>query len=255
MNVECRYPRRIGALTLILMALVFSATAFSQKDGPRGEVVSAYSHTDEGPGKMHLLPGYVAGLPQGSHCIDSECGYIRSPQGLSINYDIGGLAGPGLSPKRTGQYDWYGEAKINGQVVRYAVSGDDPEFLEVSFPASFANFQAKVRNEDEIQTALRMLLTFHGEGFEADAKGYIDACLIGRNGSPLAAAEVTLRGSSYTQTSQIDDEGHVRWSGVPAGHYELRVASAVDCSGPPKAWKIRAEPAQILLRTLAVRCR
>ena len=204
---------------------------------------------------MHLLPGYVAGLPQGFACVDTECGYIWSAQGLSIDYDIGSLAGPGLPAKPTGQYDWYGEAKINGQVVRYAVSGDDPAFLEVSFPASFANFHAKVRNEDEIQTALRMLLTFHGEGFQADAKGYIDACLVTRDGSPLAAAEVTLRGSSYTQAGQSDGEGHVRLSSVPPGHYELKTISAMGCSGPPKPWKIRTEPAQIMLRTLAARCR
>lgn len=204
---------------------------------------------------MHLLPGYVAGLPDGSHCIDTECGFIWSAQGLSINYDIGSLAGPGLPPKPTGQYDWYGEAKINGQVVRYAVLRDDPAFLEVSFPASFANFHTKVRNEDEIQTALRMLLTFHGEGFQADATGYVDAFLVARDGSPLVAAEVTLRGPSYTQTGHSDGEGHLRLSGVPAGHYELRLISAMGCSGPPKPWKIRTEPAQILLRTLAARCR
>jgi hypothetical protein len=204
---------------MIAILVILSGNIQAQAGGPRGKVISAYSRTDQGPGKMHLLPGYVAGLPEGSLCMDTECGYIWNPRGLTISYDIGGLAGPGLAPESSDEHAWYGEADINGQTVRYAVSGErKPDFIMVSFPASYANFHAELRNDAEIRPVLQMILTYQGKGYDPDPKG------------------------------------HVRFLNVLPGHYELRVASQGDCKFAPRRWKMTMEPAEVLLRSFSVPC-
>jgi hypothetical protein len=205
---------------------------------------------------MKLLPGYVAGLPKGSNCIDTQCGFIWNPQGLTVSDDIGGMAGPGLGPEESGEHAWYGEANINGQTVRYAVSEDEREFM-VSFPASYANFRAELRNQGEFHTVLQMLLTYQGDGYKPDPKGAIDASLATHDGTLLTGVEVVLRRrtSRETQTARTDNKGHVHFLSVPAGRYDLSIASAAECSLGPRHWTITAEPAEILLRSFTVPCR
>ena len=243
---------------MIAMLVISSANMPAQKGGPRGKVISAYSRADQGPGKMDLLAGYVAGLPEGSECIDTECGYIWNPQGLTIRYDIGGLAGPGLGPESSNEdCCWYGEANINGQTVRYAVSGEGkPDFIMVSFPASYANFNADVRSEAEVRTVLQMLLTYQGKGYEPDPKGVVDARVLSRHGTPVSGIQVFLQRSAPrdTQTARTDNKGHVRFLNVLPGRYELGIDSKVDCS-LRRRWKMTMEPAEILLRSLTVQCR
>lgn len=141
MLVMARSSKIIGSFALgLLTTLPSIAIRIQAQTGTHGKpIISAYRRSDEGPGKMRLLPGYVAGLPEGQTCIDTECGHIWNPRGLTVDYDIGGLAGVELGPEppeRMAEYFfWYGEASINGQIVRYAVSGGDkPTSLSVSFP-------------------------------------------------------------------------------------------------------------------------
>jgi len=79
---------RLGAVPILLSAL--AVIAYPQAN-LRKPIVPAYGRTDEGPGKIQLLPGYLAGLPKGVSCVDSECGLIKNPHGLTIDYIKGPL--------------------------------------------------------------------------------------------------------------------------------------------------------------------
>jgi hypothetical protein len=259
---------RSAALGLLAFGLPNQAIriqAQSIKDGK--PVISAYRRSDEGPGRMHLLPGYVAGLPEGQTCIDTECGFIWNPQGLTIDYDIGGMAGVSIGPDRPGgtvEYSWYGEANINSQPVRYAVSGAGRSAsLSISFPSSSANFNSEVRSEAEIQTVLQMVLTYQGVGYKPQPEGTVDGRVVKRDGTPLEGIEVTVaqdvaqHKENETKTTRTDDGGHFRFLSVPPGRYSLtaRKSNQTDCEFSPQRWRIRIDPAQIQMRSFIVQCR
>jgi hypothetical protein len=251
------------ALGLLALLLASIAIQLAAQTATRGKpIISAYRRSDEGPGKMQLLPGYVAGLPEGQTCIDTECGYIWNPQGLTVDYDIGGMAGVRLGPAppdKVGEYYfWYGEASINGQPVRYAVSGSDrPASVSVSFPDSTANFNAEIRSESEIKTVLQMVLTYQGVGYRVQAAGTVDGRVAQPDRTPLQGIEVTLEGANNVKRSVTDDQGHFRFLSVSPGHYNLiaRRASQDDCKFRPQHWRIKTDPAQIHLRSFTIRCR
>lgn len=210
---------------------------------------------------MKLLPGYVAGLPEHLTCIDTECGYIWNPRGIEIGYDIGSLAGPGLTPEpnKAMDYVWYGEAKINGQIVRYGLSAEEkPYSLTVSFPASYANFDADVRREADIRTVLEMVLTYEGIDYSPNPASFMDLLFAKRGGTRVAGIEVALRdfGTGRFQTARTDSEGHVRFPDVLPGRYQLSVTSDDGgCPSEGRRWKITMKPAEILLRSFALSCR
>lgn len=239
-------------LVLCLCVLQLSG----QRRKPIPPVKSAYERQDEGPGKMQLLPGYVAGLPERWSCIDTECGFIWSPQGLTINYDIGELAGPGLAAQVQDGYLWYGEAEINGQVVRYAVMGSEkPKSLYVSFPKSFANFNVDIRSEAELRTALTMLLTYRGEGYRQETQSSVDGRVLSRNGVPVAGMEVALAGRTKENSAKTDARGHFHFLALPPGVYELKIQSSPGSScRSSRRWTLKIAPAQLLLRTFPVPC-
>jgi hypothetical protein len=79
---------RVAACAALLL---FPSCGFS---GETQKIVPGYGRRDEGPGRMRLLPGYVAGNPEGSVCIDSECGGLWNPLGASIGSYDRGMAGP-----------------------------------------------------------------------------------------------------------------------------------------------------------------
>jgi hypothetical protein len=250
----------LGLLGLLLASIAIQLAAQTATHGK--PIVSAYHRSDEGPGKMQLLPGYVAGLPEGQTCIDSDCGYIWNPQGLTINYDIGGMAGVSVGPNppdKSGEYYfWYGEASINGQPVRYAVSGSDrPASVSVSFPDSTANFNAEIRSEREIKTVLQMVLTYQGVGYRVQSAGTVDGLVTKPDRTPLEGIEVTLDHPSEAKTARTDAQGHFRFPSVSPGRYNLiaRRASQDDCKFPPQHWRIKTDPAQIHLRSFTIRCR
>lgn len=231
----------------------------------RRRVILAYSQQAEGPGKMRLLPGYVAGNLEGTQCIDTECGDIWNSRRVSIvNYDIGGLAsiwfkrrGDNGSGPRFGEF-WDGEATINSQLVQYAVFGEDkPSEMRVTFPASYANFDAEVHSEEEIRRVLRMLLTYQGKGYKPDPSGVIDARLIRPDGTPLAGVEVVLQRSAVQgpQALRTDGKGHVCFLAILPGHYQLKIGTGGVCTSAPQHWKITMKPAEILLRSFPVQCR
>jgi hypothetical protein len=257
-----RSAKVAGTAALGLIALFLPNSAIRAQNKTNGKpIISAYGRSDEGPGKMHLLPGYVAGLPEGQMCIDSQCGYIWNPRGLTIDYDIGGMAGVSLSPtppEGTNQhFFWFGEARINGQSVRYAVSGwDKPVSMSISFPESSANFNADIRNEGEIQTVLQMVLTYQGAGYKPSAEGAVDGRVVLRDGTLLEGIEVNLGHPPEGDSTRTDDKGHFRFLGLAPGYYSLvaRKTRKHDCDFPPQHWRVRVDPGQIRLRSFVLRC-
>jgi len=256
-----RSIRSIAGFGLLFTLIVFYAgPADSQVRPPSTPIVSAYKRPDQGPGNMKLLPGYVAGLPAGSHCIDTECGYIWNPQGLTIQYDIGGMAGVSLShtPSSERQYLWYGEAHVNGQLVRYSVSpGDKTSELVVCYPDSQANFHSEVRSDTDLDNALKMLVTYQGIGFKPQAAGMIDARIVTDDGAPVPRTDIALEGRGVSLTARTDDDGHFRFADLAPGHYKFtaQTLNAPECDFGSKSWKFEIESSQILLRSFTVKCR
>ena len=238
--------------------LLFPSCEFS---GQTQKIVPGYGRRDEGPGRMRLLPGYVAGNPEGTVCIDSECGGLWNPLGASIgSYDIGGRAGPcrvhepGIEPTR-GNF-WDGEAVVNGQPVQYAVFGEGrPNELRVCFPRSDAHFMLSVGNEADVRALLRMVLSYQGAGYTPDAKSTIDVRLLRRDGTGFSGITAELqRGTHAATTSRTDDDGHVRFAGVAPGPYYLSVRAPSDCASVRQRWKISVQAAEIELRWFTVTC-
>jgi hypothetical protein len=242
-----------GLLVLCLCVLPIAG----QKREPIPPVKSSFERQDEGPGKMELLPGYVAGLPEKWSCIDTDCGFIWNPQGLTINYDIGELAGPGLPARAEGSYLWYGETQINGQVLRYAVTGQkNPEQLLVSFPKSSANFNGKVHSEGEVRIAMKMLLTFHGTGYRGETQSSIDGLVLSRNGVPVAKMDVVLKSHGKDHSVKTNANGHFHFLRIAPGTYHLEIQSQPEstCKSSPRNWRLRIDAAQLLLRSFQVPC-
>ncbi len=111
--------------------------------------------TDPPPGSIQLLPGYIHKKEQG---FDTSVGKIYKARGLTISYDIGGLAGRTVTPEDKSEYAWYKEQTINNQTVRIAMSRE--RALVVTFVESSANFTAVVRTNEDITDVLLMVLTY-----------------------------------------------------------------------------------------------
>ena len=108
------------------------------------------------PGSIQLLPGYTHKKEQG---FDTSIGKIYKVRGITISYDIGGLAGRRIDPEEKSDYAWYKEQTINNQTVRIAMSRDRE--LTVTFVKDSANFWARVRTNEDITDVLLMVLTYH----------------------------------------------------------------------------------------------
>ena len=131
--------------------------------------VDLASAGDDGLGGIRLLPGYKHEKLKG---IDSIVGRIVKQNGLTIQYEIGGIPEgrlrfggsftdrPKLTPKK--QLKWYREQMVKGQPVHIAYLKNNT--LLVSYPKSIPkkgiNFYAKVNSTEEMVDVLLMLLTF-----------------------------------------------------------------------------------------------
>jgi hypothetical protein len=116
---------------------------------------SQIAKADPPPGKMQLLPGYTHKSEQG---IDTRVGKIFKNGGITINYDIGELAGLYTSPDGKDEYEWYKEQKMNTQTVRIALT--KKRELRVTFVEATVNFFGTVPTEQDLADALLMVLTF-----------------------------------------------------------------------------------------------
>jgi hypothetical protein len=118
-------------------------------------VYSQIAKADPPPGKMELLPGYHHKTGRG---IDTAVGHIWKDGGITISYDIGGLAGIYVLPNQKDQNGWYREQKINNQTVRIVLTNERQ--LRVTFVEATANFVAVVPKDEDLADALLMILTY-----------------------------------------------------------------------------------------------
>jgi len=122
-------------------------------------------HRDRKECQVKLLVGYKQ---REGRSLDSTTGHIWKEGGLRISYDIGPMAGV-----YTNKCEWCDWTK--GEIWRktQTINGQESVFvftksrqLVVSFPKSYANFYAAIRDESELTDMLLMLATFE--------RGYVD---------------------------------------------------------------------------------
>ena len=113
---------------------------------------------DSLPGSIKMLDGYKHQKLQGT---DSQVGKIWKDGGITIQYDIGLMAGNYAKQQRKHKADhllWDKLQTWNGEPVEMAMMKD--RLLYVSFPKRHANFYCKVKEEQDIIDALLMVLTY-----------------------------------------------------------------------------------------------
>ena len=134
----------ITVVTLLVGSLSFALPAASADDPP--------------PGSITLLDGFKHQKLQG---IDTRVGKIWKDGGITIQYDIGRLAGNYAQQQRKYQADqllWDRQQTWHGQPVELAMTKDRQ--LYVSFPERHANFYGKVQGEQDLVDALLIVLTY-----------------------------------------------------------------------------------------------
>ncbi len=109
---------------------------------------------DKPPGSIKLLPGYSHQALRG---IDTRVGKISRKDGLTIQYDIGTLAG-NYAEARKDEAVWFKVQVLNGQTVHVAFTND--KTLYVTFTNGPANFYATVKTEEDLADVLLMLSTY-----------------------------------------------------------------------------------------------
>lgn len=136
-------------LSLAIVALVIGSLSVA---------LGAASADDPPPGSITLLDGFKHQKLQG---IDTRVGKIWKENGITIQYDIGRLAGNFAQQQRKYQADqlaWDRQQTWHGQPVELAMMKDRQ--LYVSFPERHANFYGKVQTEEDLVDALLMVLTY-----------------------------------------------------------------------------------------------
>ena len=146
--------KKIFLLTFFLIALAFSASAQNTKTLILPKPTPTPS--DPPPGNIELFDGYTHIRRQG---IDSSVGEISKPNGITIRYDIGRMAG--LFAGRcmaTNECLWYKGQKINGREVWLSLTKDGR--IYATFPKEYANFWADTKSQEDIADFLIMILTY-----------------------------------------------------------------------------------------------
>jgi len=109
---------------------------------------------------IKLLEGYALKHERG---IDSYPGSIAKQDGLTIDFDIGRMAGSAASPQKKNQFAWFQTLVIDDKPVCLAMTKPDEKgsfTLLVTFSANSANFSTKVLTPSAIGEALTMILTY-----------------------------------------------------------------------------------------------
>lgn len=117
--------------------------------------VFADEPADSAPGGIKLLSGYKHQVLQG---IDTRVGKVWKEGGLSIQYDIGKLAGNYAKAQGKDEPLWHKEQVIGGRTVHLTLAKDKKFY--VTLPQGNANFWGQVKTEEDIADILLMVLTY-----------------------------------------------------------------------------------------------
>jgi hypothetical protein len=117
--------------------------------------VLADDPADAAPGGMKLLSGYKHQKLRG---IDTLVGKISKEGGLSIQYDIGRLAGNYAQSQAKEETLWHREQVIGGRPVQLTFAKN--KTLYVTLPEANANFYALAKSEEDIADILLMVLSY-----------------------------------------------------------------------------------------------
>lgn len=108
------------------------------------------------PGNIKLLENYTHIKKRG---IDTSVGEISKPNGLTIRYDNGFLAGRAAGYYcGNGQCNWYKNQKINGKDVWIGLTKEG--MIIATFPEDNANFFAQTKSPEDVADFLLMVLTY-----------------------------------------------------------------------------------------------
>ena len=139
---------KIG-LSLMIVGLIVGTLGVGLRPGGRDDPL---------PGSIKLLEGFQHQKLQGT---DSRVGKIWKDEGITIQYDVGRLAGNYAKQQREYQADqllWAKQQTIKEARVELVLKRDRELF--VSFPDHSANFYGKVQTEEDLVDALLMVLTY-----------------------------------------------------------------------------------------------
>ena len=89
---------------------------------------------------------------------DTSVGKVWKEGGVTFWYDIGRLAGNAVKAQEKDNLLWYKEQVVDGGPVQLALTKD--RILYVTFPQMSANFNGKVKSDEEIVDMLLMVLTY-----------------------------------------------------------------------------------------------
>lgn len=146
--------KKIFLLTFLVVTLTLAASAQATKTLTLPKPTP--SPAELPPGNIELLYGYTHTRRQG---IDSRVGDISKPDGMTIRYDIGAMAG--VNPDRCTYKNeclWYKRQIINGREVWLGLSKEGRAFA--TFPKENANFYAQTKTPEDIADFLIMVLTY-----------------------------------------------------------------------------------------------
>ena len=146
--------KKIFLLTFLVIFLTLTASAQATKTLTLPKPTPTPS--EQPPGDIELLYGYTHTRRKG---IDSRVGDISKPEGMTVRYDIGDMAGvnPGICAYLRDCL-WYKKQIINGREVWLGLSKEGQIFA--TFPKENANFYAQTKTPEDIADFLIMVLTY-----------------------------------------------------------------------------------------------
>jgi hypothetical protein len=159
--------------TIKVLAIVFALSQFcfaqdrSKQGTPPEQTVLGQLHPEpvggDPPKGVRLLVGYKH---KGATDFEgNQVGEISKNDGVKIKYEIGFSQGLAVDPDQKATYLWYREQKVNGRIIRSALSKKKILMISIALddaPSSLhaANFYGEIRRPDDIADMLLMVLPF-----------------------------------------------------------------------------------------------
>ena len=166
--IRTSFVRRWTVITIVVIPHVFYAQVQNKQEAPPQTRIVRQLHPEpvesDPPEGIRLLAGYKH--KGASDFEGNQVGEIsKSGGGVKIKYEMGFSQGTAADPDRKMSYVWYREQRVDGRIIRYALSktnalvisiplSDDPSSLHV------ANFYGNIKKPEDIADMLLMILPF-----------------------------------------------------------------------------------------------